>query len=163
MNVRWPKNLPLPSVEGYGLSPQDSVLRTDMESGPARQRRRFRQTPTRITVRWLFTAYEFALFEAWYKFHADEGGQWFEITLLGGLGLLPHEARFTRQFEASLVAGVFWEVRSELEVRERPTLDEGALNLLLELNAEDIFSMGDELHPLVHQTLPSQLPVSVTI
>ena len=102
MNITWPTTLPLPSVEGYGLTPQEAVLRTDMESGPARQRRRFRQTPTRITVRWLFSETQFALFEAWYKYHADEGGQWFEITLLGGLGLLPHEARFTRQFEAHL-------------------------------------------------------------
>src|SRR3546814_2554449 len=82
--ITWPTTLPLPSVEGYGLTPQEAVLRTDMESGPARQRRRFRQTPTRITVRWLFSEFEFALFEAWYKYHADEGGQWFEITLLGG-------------------------------------------------------------------------------
>ena len=79
MNITWPNTLPLPSVEGYGLTPQEAVLRTDMESGPARQRRRFRQTPTRITVRWLFSEFEFALFEAWYKYHADEGGQWSKV------------------------------------------------------------------------------------
>jgi hypothetical protein len=157
MNVEWPNSLPLPLVEGYALTPQEAVLRTDMESGPARQRRRFRQTPTRITVRWLFSEFEFALFEAWYKYHADEGAQWFQITLLGGLGLLPHQARFTSQFEAGLMPGQLWDVKGVLEVRERPTLDEGALNLLLEFKAEDIFSMGNELHPLIHQTLPSQL------
>lgn len=53
--------------------------------------------------------------------------------------------------------GQLWDVKGVLEVRERPTLDEGALNLLLEFKAEDIFSMGNELHPLIHQTLPSQL------
>ena len=101
--------------------------------------------PTRITVRWLFSEFEFALFEAWYKYHADEGGQWFEITLLGGLGLLPHEARFTRQFEAQLRSARRWDVKGELEIRERPTLDEGALNLMLELSADDLFAMGSEL------------------
>ena len=141
MNITWPNTLPLPSVEGYGLTPQEAVLRTDMESGPARQRRRFRQTPTRITVRWLFSEFEFALFEAWYKYHADEGGQWFEITLLGGLGLLPHEARFTRQFEAQLRSARRWDVKGELEIRERPTLDEGALNLMLELKSRGITSI----------------------
>lgn len=161
MNVEWPNSLPLPLVEGYALTPQEAVLRTDMESGPARQRRRFRQTPTRITVRWLFSEFEFALFEAWYKYHADEGAQWFQITLLGGLGLLPHQARFTGQFEAGLMPGQLWDVKGVLEVRERPTLDEGALNLLLELKAEDIFSMGNELHPLIHQTLPSQLLTAI--
>ncbi len=158
MNITWPTTLPLPSVEGYGLTPQEAVLRTDMESGPARQRRRFRQTPTRITVRWLFSEFEFALFEAWYKYHAGEGGQWFEITLLGGLGLLPHEARFTRQVGAQLRSARRWDVKGELEIRERPTLDEGALNLMLELSADDLFAMGRDLHQLVHGTLPARWP-----
>lgn len=160
MNVQWPNTLPLPLVDGYGLTPQEAVLRTDMESGPARQRRRFRQTPTRISVRWLFSETQFALFEAWYKFHADEGGQWFEITLLGGLGLLPHESRFTRQFEAQLISARRWEVKGELEIRERPTLDEGALNLLLEFDVPDLFAMGGELNQLVHTALPVNLPAS---
>jgi len=155
--VTWPATLPLPSVEGYGVSPQEAVLRTEMESGPARQRRRFRQTPTRITVRWLFGEYQFALFEAWYKFHADEGGQWFEITLLGGLGLLPHEARFTRQFEARLLPARRWEVKGELEIRERPTLDEGAIGLLLESEPDALFVAIATLHRLVHITAPNNL------
>ena len=155
--VTWPATLPLPSVEGYGVSPQEAVLRTEMESGPARQRRRFRQTPTRITVRWLFGEYQFALFEAWYKFHADEGGQWFEITLLGGLGLLPHEARFTRQFEARLLPARRWEVKGELKIRERPTLDEGAIGLLLESEPEALFVAIATLHRLVHVTAPNNL------
>jgi hypothetical protein len=155
--VTWPATLPLPSVEGYGVSPQEAVLRTEMESGPARQRRRFRQTPTRITVRWLFGEYQFALFEAWYKFHADEGGQWFEITLLGGLGLLPHEARFTRQFEARLLPARRWEVKGELEIRERPTLDEGAIGLLLESEPDALFVAIATLRRLVHVTAPNNL------
>lgn len=32
MNITWPTTPPLPSVEGYGLTPQEAVLRTDMES-----------------------------------------------------------------------------------------------------------------------------------
>ncbi len=53
-----------------------------------------------------------------------------------------------------------WEVKGELEIRERPTLDEGALNLLLEFEAQDLFAMGSELHQLVHITLPLRLPLS---
>lgn len=155
--VSWPDTLPLPTVEGYAVSPQEAVLRTEMESGPARQRRRFRQTPTRITVRWLLGEYHFALFEAWYKFHADEGGQWFQITLLGGLGLLPHDARFTRQFDARLLPARRWEVRGELEIRERPTLDAGAVSLLLEVEPTALLKVIAELHRLVHVTAPNQL------
>ena len=81
--------------------------------------------------------------------------------MLGGLGLLPHEARFTRQFEAQLRSARRWDVKGELEIRERPTLDEGALNLMLELSADDLFAMGNELHQLVHRTLPLRLPAVI--
>lgn len=154
MTITWPTTLPLPTIEGYGVHPGEAILRTEMEAGPARQRRRFTSVPSRISVRWLFRRQQFALFEAWYRWHAKEGGEWFEIDLLGGLGLVAHEARFARQFEARVRGGVLWEVTSELEVRERPTLSEGAMTLLLE---EDMTGLGagiDALHTLVHATLP---------
>jgi len=53
MPVSWPATLPLPTVEGYGIRPGEAILRTEMEAGPARQRKRFTQVPTRIAVRWL--------------------------------------------------------------------------------------------------------------
>ncbi len=100
MPNRWPARLPLPTLEGYGVQPGEAVLRTEMEAGPARQRRRFTDVPSRIAVRWVLRPDQFALFEAWYRWVAAEGGAWFEMDLLGGLGLLPQEARFTRQFDA---------------------------------------------------------------
>ena len=39
--ISWPARLPLPTYDGYALEPESAVTRTDMESGPARQRRRF--------------------------------------------------------------------------------------------------------------------------
>jgi hypothetical protein len=155
--IAWPETLPLPTVEGYGIQPGDAILRTEMEAGPARQRRRFTQVPSRVSVRWIMRRDQFALFEAWYRWQAKEGGAWFEIELLGGLGLLTQEARFTRQFQAQLLGGTLWEIRSELEIRERPVLDEGLLNLLLSEDAQGIITAGDSLHILVHQTLPLRL------
>ena len=155
--IAWPETLPLPTVEGYGIQPGDAILRTEMEAGPARQRRRFTQVPSRVSVRWIMRRDQFALFEAWYRWQAKEGGAWFEIELLGGLGLLTHEARFTRQFQAQLLDGTLWEIRSELEIRERPVLDEGLLNLLLSEDAQGIITVSNSLYVLVHQTLPQRL------
>ena len=154
LTTRWPDRLPLPTLEGYGISPGEAVLRTEMEAGPARQRRRFTDVPSRIAARWVLRPDQFALFEAWYRFAAAEGGAWFEMDLLGGLGLVAQEARFTRQFDARPYRGRLWEVTSELEIRARPTLSEGAMNLLL---AEDMPALNasiDALHVLVHETLP---------
>ena len=155
MTEVWPERLPLPTIEGYGIRPGEAILRTEMEAGPARQRRRFTNTPSRITVRWVMSAEQFQLFEAWYRWAAAEGGAWFEMDLLGGLGLLPQEARFTRQFDARPWRGLLWEVTSELEVRARPTLSDGGLALVL---AEDIDGLNagiEALHTLVHETLPA--------
>ena len=154
MPVSWPATLPLPTVEGYGIRPGEAILRTEMEAGPARQRKRFTQVPTRIAVRWLMRREQFALFEAWYRWHAREGGEWFEIPLLGGVGLTAHEARFTRQFEARLKGGVLWEIASELEIRERPTLSEDALAIALDSDLAALFRDVNALHALVHSGLP---------
>ena len=98
------------------------------------------------------------IFEGWYRWQAKEGANWFTITLLGGLGLLDQEASFTRQFSARLLAGgTLWEITSELEIRERPVLDEGLLNLLLSEDPAGLIFSGNSLHILVHQTLPITL------
>lgn len=105
MTVIFPEKLPYPTTEGYAIKPGEAIVRTDMEAGPARQRRRYEQTPSKISVRWVMNREQFSLFEAWYKYYAKEGAEWFVITLLGGLGLLKQEARFTQQFEAKLLNG----------------------------------------------------------
>ena len=154
MTIFWPNTLPLPTIDGYGVHPGEAILRTDMEAGPARQRRRFTQVPSRISVRWVLRRDQFALFEAWYRWHAKEGGAWFDIDLLGGVGLTVHEARFTRQFEARIRSGVLWEVTSELEIRERPVLSEDGLAIAIDSDLAALFVGIDRLHGYVHGTLP---------
>ena len=154
MTVSWPATLPLPTIDGYSIRPGEAIVRTEMEAGPARQRRRFTQVPSRIAVRWLLRQDQFALFESWYRWHAKEGAEWFEIDLLGGIGLSDHEARFTRQFEARPRGGVLWEVISELEIRERPVLTEDALAIALDSDLAALLRDIDALHALVHGTLP---------
>ncbi|MDD9876530.1 MAG: hypothetical protein OXR84_03715 [Magnetovibrio sp.] len=157
MPVSWPTTLPLPTIEGYGVHPGEAILRTEMEAGPARQRRRFTQVPSRISVRWVLRRDQFALFEAWYRWHAREGGAWFEIDLLGGIGLSAHEARFTRQFEAALQPGNRWRVTSELEIRERPVLTEDALAIALEEDLVGLLSAIDGLAQLAGRQLAGAL------
>lgn len=154
MSVIWPSTLPLPSVQSYAVQPGDAVIRTEMEAGLARQRRRFTDVPSMIGVRWLFTRNQFAVFEAWYKLYAKEGAEFFDIDLLGGIGITTHTARFKRQFDAKLFNGLFWEVTSQLEIRERPTLDVEAMEILLENPPEPLFATINTFHQLIHTTLP---------
>jgi len=64
MPVSWPTILLLPIIDDYGVHPGEAILRTEMEVGPARQRRRFIQVPSRITVNWKLRQDQMALFEA---------------------------------------------------------------------------------------------------
>lgn len=53
--ITFPKRLPYPTVEGYSIRPDEAIIRTDMEAGPARQRRRYTQTPSKISVKWVMS------------------------------------------------------------------------------------------------------------
>lgn len=151
------EKLPYPTVEGYSIRPDEAIIRTDMESGPARQRRRYTQTPSKISVRWIMNPEQFCLFEAWYKYHAKEGAEWFVITLLGGIGLTEQDARFTQQFEASLIAGRLWQITSELEIRDRPTITEDAMEIIIDSDFQKLEFTVDKLHILVHRSCPIKL------
>ncbi len=156
--ITWPSTLPLPTVEGYNVQPGDALIRTEMDSGLARHRRRFTDVPTTISVRWIMRRDQYAIFEGWYRWHAKEGANFFTINLLGGLGLLDQEARFTRQFSSQLLAGgTLWQVQSELEIRQRPVLDEGATSIVLSEDIRGLTNAINGLNVLVHIHLPPLL------
>lgn len=157
MTVVYPKLLPLPTIEGYGIKPGEAIIRTEMESGPARQRREFEQVPSEITVKWKFDRSEFGIFEAWYKWKAKEGASWFTIELLGGLGLIDHEARFTSQWTHNLISGTLCEINAVLEIRERPTLDEGALDLALSEDINGLIAAIEHLYDVANNKYPQNL------
>ncbi len=155
--ITFPKRLPYPTVEGYSIRPDEAIIRTDMEAGPARQRRRYTQTPSKIAVKWIMLPEQFCLFEAWYKYYAKEGAEWFVITLLGGIGLTEQEARFTQQFEANIIAGRLWQITTELEIRDRPTITEDAMLIIMDSDFQKLEFSIDKLHTLVHKSCPAKL------
>lgn len=70
---------------------------------------------------------------------ADEGGVFFTIAVLDGLGLVEVEARFVRVRRA-VPLGRLWRVDAEMEVRDRPVLSEEATELALEENLEGLLA-----------------------
>ena len=127
----WPTTLPLAEVDGYGIQPQAAFIRTDMDQGPTRQRRRFTTAPTHYSVKWLLTEAQLATFESWYEGPADAGAGWFSITLRNGQGLQSVDARFTQPWQATMLGGHHYEVTATLEVRNRPVIawvEEGGLD-----------------------------------
>ena len=154
MTVAWPTTLPLPTRTAYDIAPQDGVIRTEMESGPARHRQRFTQVQTDIGVQWIFTQLQFLVFEAWFEHEAKHGAQFFTITLLGGIGMAEHSARFRSPFKAK-PRGSEWIVTAALEIRDRPTLDADQLSVVTLYEADDFMAAAQIFHEFMNVDLPA--------
>lgn len=117
----WPTTLPGPISEGYGISPVDPVVRTDMEVGAPRARRRSHARNDRVEVTWFFSEDEFQTFRDWFDdgaAGAAAGAAWFYVDLkIGGGGMETVEARFSGIWKAGYVPSDHWRVTATLEVR----------------------------------------------
>ena len=116
----WPATLPYPKSDGYTLSPLDQTIRTDMEFGPARARRRSMAKNDKLGVSWLFNDAQMAIFRAWYDSDTDAGGgaNWFDVSVKTGEGGISAKVcRFSGIWNATLQSGGFWLVTASLEVR----------------------------------------------
>lgn len=156
VSLSWPTVLPLPTMNGYGVEDKPRIARTDMESGTARQRRTSTQAPSEISARWVFTLFEYALFEAWLEHRAVYGANWFNITYLGGIGRVPCEARFKDgKAPSKFQNGAVVVVTATLEVRERPKLGEADLTALLSEPQRPLFASIAGFHDALSHLWPS--------
>lgn len=117
----FPSALPNVSMTGYSFQPTDAAIRTEMETGLARVRRRTLSRPTDVNVMWKFTRDELGIFEKFFEEDIYAGTAWFYISLVNGMGETTYLARFKEPFTASATHREFhWEVSGKLEVLERP-------------------------------------------
>lgn len=123
----WPPQLPTPQLAGYGLAPQPAFVRSDMDAGPARQRRRFTQAPTDITMELVMTDDQLAIFEAWYEHRVDSGAAWFDAPMANGQGLTTVEARFVEPWQSQPLGAGLNRVACKWETRNRPVMSDADL------------------------------------
>ena len=124
--IEYPSQLPLPLREGYGLRHVDPMVRTQLASGRARQRRRFTSVPSVVSVSWVMSQPEAQLFEAWYRDAISDGAAWFQCPLKTPLGIQHYDARFTGIYRGPNLVGLcHWRFTAELELFERPLLPPG--------------------------------------
>lgn len=117
----FPATLPAPRLSGYQLTPADQTIRTDMEVGTARQRRRTAARNDQVSVAWMFTDAQMAAFRTWFdgSTEAAGGAAWFNglSLVLGNSGFTAAECRFVGTWTADLISGTHWQVSAKLEVR----------------------------------------------
>ena len=156
--ANYPTQLPAPLINGYALQPQDVGIRTSMEGGVARTRKRFGARPiTTVPVNWIMNQNQFALFDTWMLTYARE---WFSIHLAGGLGLQAVLARLVGTW-TSVPAGssALWSVSATLEVRAFDALSAEQLEAVLAFGADDLLEAFPPLHSWVSgQNTPESYP-----
>lgn len=153
----WPATLPQPRASGYGIQPVSAFVRTDMDDGAARQRRRFTSTPSRIAVAWQLSLLQYATFEGFVAYDINDGASWFAVDLLSGMGISRMQARFMEDppFKAALSQSrVYFDVTATLEIKAMPIVTRDQYEMLGAYFPADIEQMSDALHYLAHVHLP---------
>lgn len=120
MTIYYPENLPRGLHSGRNYQLVSPLMRTELASGRARQRRRFTSVPEGASVRWLFSSVQGRAFEAWWRDALIDGSSWFECPLETPLGYQLYTCRFTDVYSGpSRVGPDLWSYSGELELRER--------------------------------------------
>jgi hypothetical protein len=116
----WPETTKLPRPT-FSLNDKvvGNVIRTQMDSGRFRQRKRWTAALRTISVEWSFTDAQFALFQGVYKYKISDGADWFTMQMPFGNGLNTYTVRFTDNgFSDSYQVGMFHKVTATLETED---------------------------------------------
>lgn len=143
----FPTAIPAPRLDGYALAPQDRTIRSEMDGGVARVRRRNTAPPiTHITATWTCGADVFALLDGWLDAY---GHDWFDIQLVGPIGPETVSARTMGARTARPVGTTaLWEVSAALEIRAFTSLGAEYIEVMSAYGAALIPAYG-VLHPWV--------------
>ena len=111
----WPSTLPDKALtSGYSETPPAVVLRTPMDTGPAKVRRRFTGGTRNITVRQLLTTAQVDILDTFFMGDLGGGALAFEwINLRTGQTV---EMRFKSPPKYGDPRGDYWPVSYELEI-----------------------------------------------
>lgn len=117
--------------DSYSVAPATGFMRTEMEVGPARQRRIATAMPTNVSFTIYLNRKGLAVFEAWYKHTLQNGAAWFSMPIESGTGYNWTDTRFTDAYSVSIVGYDAFEVSCSVECRELPVMDESDLEKYL--------------------------------
>jgi hypothetical protein len=142
--VKYPKDLKLPLVSSHRLSQNSNLLRTDMASGRARQRKRFQSVPTTMGATWKLNKYQAQILEGFVTHGVNDAVNWFLMPVRTPQGLIEHEVRFINSpLESCTYNGGFWNYSANIEIKQRQVVSEEAtVNGLLAPNTIEQFVNG---------------------
>ena len=130
--INYPVDLPPPQWASNSYAVTSPNERTSMDSGRARQRKKYSSVPVMRTATWIMTDTQARTFELWYKVTLKEGTEWFNIQMRHPMGFVMMVCRISGVYQGPTHWGApsneLWQYGATLEVWERPLLpDEWAI------------------------------------
>ena len=121
----FPSTFPCPQVDPFSMELSAGLVRTAFESGLSRQRRRFKNLPHTMSLRWVLNQKQLGQVIPWLN---DNGYSWFELSLPSELAgqqnqsTVPHEVRLISDLACNLImydktdaTKCVWEVSATIE------------------------------------------------
>jgi len=129
----WPETIfPLPSVS-FNVDADFSNIRSNMDSGRVRQRRRFSQETELASATFELTRVQYAAWKGFWVHRVNRGNDWFSMRLpiADGANLTNTEIRFASDYKAQHRHGGNWDVSVTIEFKETSQINEDLLELLI--------------------------------
>lgn len=125
--IKYPEGLPVGLHSGRTYQLVSPLMRSDLASGRARQRRKFTDVPEAASVLWIFTNLQARAFIAWWRDSLVDGSLWFDCPLEHpSLGYGDYACRFTEVYRGPARIGPdLWSISADLELRERAAVPVG--------------------------------------
>lgn len=125
MTIYYPASLPCFLQSGYSLQHENTVQRSDLVSGRARQRQRCANVPTFAKADAIFTEAQAQEFERFFRWDLDDGSEWFNCTLKTPMGVREYECRFAEIYDGpNPITPAIFKISAKFEIKDRQTWSE---------------------------------------
>lgn len=152
----WPSSrLPRPLADGYSLQAMPSTVRTEMDNGTPRMRRRFTRQLTGAVLNFNFRRDQFGLFDGFWRGTLMDGTAWFNIPLRNGISDDIWTVRGVSPPDCGLIGGDVWHVTWKIEIDQMPQLSADDVAGLLLKPDMDIADDVASLYQFVHIDYPA--------
>lgn len=159
MPETYPPTLQGVSFATLAVSENQAYRTNDSDIGPATYQLLSEDVPTIFSVGWVFFAFDFQVFENWFKFDLTKGVKSFNIKLPVGAGILTHECNFRGKYTATY-NGKLVNVSATLRAIEKQTNTQAQFDDLLLLAAfigdKDKVRTINNFNDFVNIKLPDQ-------
>lgn len=97
----WPVSFPPPVLASYREQPQSQMIRTEMDAGPAKVRRRFTAKVTRLPLEWHLTSAQVSTLDSYYDNDLKGGSLPITAFTHPRTGVALNHVRFVEPYEVS--------------------------------------------------------------